>query len=871
MHLSSPSPLRCLCLLLSVTSVSAQPNEPEEADRPVARLETLTVEGQPEVSAGTSSEIADSLYGPHRTALEAPRAISVIPKGILDAAVIRDLDDLARVSTNTDTPNTFGLPSLPRIRGQEGEIFQNGLRRVGGNNGFGLPISFNSVERIDVVKGPPTPVLGPTRRVGGYVDLITKRPDLDAFEGTLTAEFGEYDHLRTVVDLSAPIEPGKSAVRISWEHLDEDSFYDFVETESDSVYLAYANQLTPKVRLDLNAEYYRADYSDNAGWNRVTQDLIDNGTYITGTGISPVYNDALTAPAPIGGVPQPISFADGSSSLGEYIQSNYTEVSGIFVPNAGVTPLNPTPGPRAVIAPGFRVNPDGTIVQIDPEVQLDRSRVLTDPQDFSEAETFIAQSTVTLDLTDDTRLTNRTHFQSLTKDQVNQNSFVEVIDELYVINNRTEYAADFDFDFGRFELENRTVSGLDLRFHHVQAFSQFTTEADNPIDLTAPVDTRRIDTAAVAQQIAGAGNTPVMLGQVGLVQLRPGVFVSPAFNYDLDNDDNGDFRISDTNETDIYQLGLFHQHDFRLTEQWSLLAGGRLDLYHLYGVDPAPPPGQAPVDDSITQMQGAANLSVNFQPIEAQNYYVTYAYSQSLDSALGGGVTLDSDTGQFNEEAFDIDSHLIEGGAKYSLFDDRLFLSVAGFYQTRSEPQFTGGSIDLDVKGAEFEAIFQPTSGLFGLFGVSYIDARFNDDGIFQGTRRIEDAFDDSSPGIIDGTAIGSPNFTSFSGNPRFPGLPRWNLNGLVSYTHPIGLGATLSGAWESEQNLDINGRVVIPAQFTLNTAIFYRHERFEVRLDVFNVTDEENFSPVFNGFFGADLVIPEEPRTFQLSLSLFL
>ncbi|XQF91824.1 TonB-dependent receptor plug domain-containing protein (plasmid) [Pseudoalteromonas espejiana] len=63
------------------------------------------------------------------------------------------LQDVLAVSPNTYSASGFGAPSLPTIRGQLGELFQDGTRRQAGNNGFGVPLSFNSVEQIDVVKG----------------------------------------------------------------------------------------------------------------------------------------------------------------------------------------------------------------------------------------------------------------------------------------------------------------------------------------------------------------------------------------------------------------------------------------------------------------------------------------------------------------------------------------------------------------------------------------------------------------------------------------------------------------------------------------------------------------------------------------------
>lgn len=819
----------------STGSDTAQAQQAEALPR--VELPTLFVEavnGSEMTNSGSS--LAESLFGPLRTNLETPRSVSVLTDNVLSEALVRDLADLSRVSTGTDTPITFGVPSLPRIRGQEGDIFQNSLRRTGGNNGFGLPISFNPVERLDVVKGPPTVILGTARRVGGYVDFITKRPDLNDTTGTVRFEAGSYEQFRSLVDVSAVIEEGTAGIRLSWEHLDEDSFYDYAGTESDSLYLAYTRSFGTDLQWDLSAEYYEVDFTDNGGLNRPTQDLIDKGTYITGTGLSPLFN--------------PEAFDD----------------NGRLRPTSELQTLtlDRTPGPNAVIRPGLRVNPDGSIDEIAPEIQIDRSRVLTDPLDFSTAESLIVQSTLTASLGETTSLTNRTGFQLLEKDQVNQNSFVEIIDELYSVENRTEFPANFDFDLGGLTVSNDSVSGVAFRLHHVTAFSQFLTEADNPIDLTAAVESRRIGREAIATRL---GVAPGDLGQAGLVELREGVFVSPGANYDVDGDGILDFGISDTNETDLFQVGFFHQHDFELTQQWSLLVGGRTDIFHVEGNDPLPPPGQSARSDSITEALGSVNVSLGYAPTAWSHYYVTYDFSQSVNSALGGGITLDPASGQFDETDFGIDSELIEGGAKFRLLEDTLFLAVAGYYQTRSERQRDGSTADLHTAGAEVEATYAPNDNLFALLGASYIRARFGDsDDVFQGTRRIEDAFDDSRPDIIEGTGRGSPGFTVFNTDEQFPGLPRFNLNGLFRYRHDSGIGATVSGQWESEQNLDLNGRVVIPSQFTINTGLFYRYRGFEVRFDVLNLTDEENFSPVFDGFFGADLVFPEQPRRYRFS-----
>src|SRR5690606_15028341 len=124
-------------------------------------------------------------------------------------------------------------------------------------------------------------------------------------------------------------------------------------------------------------------------------------------------------------------------------------------------------------------------------------------------------------LSRDLTLVNRTYYQHLNRDGINQNSFVEVIDGAETFENRLEL-----------HWQQGTTVGANVRLNDVLGYSQFTTEADLPIDLTADLAARRIPL------------TPAQ--QARLVELRPGLYVSPGAQYDRDGDGVGDFNISDT-------------------------------------------------------------------------------------------------------------------------------------------------------------------------------------------------------------------------------------------------------------------------------------------------------------------------------------
>lgn len=761
-------------------------------------LETVTVIEVPlddVTSVLPTAASLGSLFGTDTTILEAPRSITVLTGELIEWARIEDIQSITRLSSNTFSPNVFGVTSLPTIRGDLGELFQNGLRRTGGNNGFGFPTSFNSVEALQIVKGPPPVFLGPTQRVGGYVNLVTKKPHLDEFRADAELTAGRFDRYRAQLDLGGPLQQGVLGYRLSLEGVDDDSYYDFAQTRSQNAYFALAWQASDTLRYDFNLEYFDAGvYPDIAGINRATQDLIDDGIYITGTGVSPD-----------------------------------PRFAGI-------------PGPRAVISP-------------TDEVRIPFNRVLNDPQDVSKADHLILNLSTEWHIDDRTSLTNRFAYQNLSKFEVEQNSFVEIIDENRTFEARTELEHEYELQLGRLRLGNHAIAGFAFRYNHVVGFSQFTTEADNPIDLTAPIESRRIP-------------LPPEIRQQLVFLNPPGVFVSPGAGYDLDGDGMNDFLISDTTGSDSYQYGLFYQDDIRLTDRWSLLLGLRGDFYDVSAKDPLPPPGFAAASDSASEFNPGGTASLSYRPAPEQSYYLTWNHSRATINSMAGGYTLDANN-EIPEERFGTESELYEIGAKFSLLDDALFVGLAAFDQTRKLRNRDGSVSGIQVQGAEFEAVYQAGSRFFASVGLSWLDPRFDNSSAVQGTRAVVDAFDGSRPDIIMGTGIGSPNFTVFPpGDDRVPGLPSWLLNAFAGYTFDGGLGINLGLVATDSYKLDFLDTVHIPAQYTLNGGVFYDRGAWELRADFFNITDEDNFSPVFGGFFGATDVFPELPFNYLVSFN---
>src|ERR1700730_14410537 len=95
-----------------------------------------------------------SAYGLDLGVMDTPRNNTLLSKAQLDALKVQNPGGLSYLTSSSYSDASFGEPNIPRIRGQYADMFFNGMRDSFTLNGYGAPISFNSVDSIDIVKGP---------------------------------------------------------------------------------------------------------------------------------------------------------------------------------------------------------------------------------------------------------------------------------------------------------------------------------------------------------------------------------------------------------------------------------------------------------------------------------------------------------------------------------------------------------------------------------------------------------------------------------------------------------------------------------------------------------------------------------------------
>ena len=412
------SALAAVAMALPTYAQTEAPPEKEDA----VQLDKLDVNEVPlSQQILPTSRPFNSVFGTDDNIVDVPRNVTIISRQQLSDISINDVLDFSKLTSSAFTTTNFGAPSNVSIRGQSADTFVNGVRARITSNGNGLPVDFNSVESVNIVKGPATAVQGTSMYVGGFIDLITKRPYFDAPKTTVSYTIGSYNTNKWTLDSGGPFSK-QLAYRFSYSGEDSKGYYTDGHKKTHSIYGALTWRPTTQYELFVNAQVFIAGYTENWGVNRPTQNLIDNGMYQTGINI----ND----------------------------------------------------GPGKVYDPqnSALVKDSGNIMAWGPEVKLNRHLRLLKPGDNSNGREFTFQAIQTDKVDDKLTIKNTTMFNYTARDTLSSYYYSEVIDPSMFAENRT----DFIFDWGKYDL----VTGLDLRYQRTKAYDDYFFEPANVWDLT---------------------------------------------------------------------------------------------------------------------------------------------------------------------------------------------------------------------------------------------------------------------------------------------------------------------------------------------------------------------------------------------------
>ena len=182
------------------------------------------------------SEPNNSLFGLAAPLEDIPRSISIADSEMLTRYNVKTVNDVVTVSSGAFTGSYFGVPGSVFLRGDIGDNFFRGFRRVENRGNYQTPVA--ATDHIEIVKGPPSPSYG-GGRIGGFMNFIPKTARsesakwLERITGKATAVYGSYDQKIASFELGMPFTVGGNRA----------GFYGFMESEdSHSFYKGVASR-----------------------------------------------------------------------------------------------------------------------------------------------------------------------------------------------------------------------------------------------------------------------------------------------------------------------------------------------------------------------------------------------------------------------------------------------------------------------------------------------------------------------------------------------------------------------------------------------------------------------------------------------------
>jgi outer membrane receptor protein involved in Fe transport len=760
---------------------------------------------------------SNSVYGLDLGVMDVPRNTTVISQAQLAALNIQNPGGFSYLTSSSYSDASFGQPNIPRIRGQYADIFFNGMRDSFTLNGYGAPISFNSVETIDIVKGPASVQAGPGAGVGGAIDITTKMPSLTKSSLTFPLEADTQQKRIASVDVGGPLS-SNTAARVSVTSNDSGSYYYDMFFHQQAVYAAVLTQFTSKYSVLYTVDFVDTKYREDDGVNRVDQNLIDNGAYLTG------------APPP-------------------------DTISGYLTP----VPLS------------------GATVQLNPRTIIDEP-----PGTGAHAQHIKAQIIQTYNASDNWTITNNTFYDFLNRYNQIMAYYADTAKNSYTIENKTDITTKFSTGSVSHSIDggftyrfahvwdvqnyiNEPVSVYDLSgnplswifpaalqvpsgaFPYNAAFGhfQYGSPGRNPYFLNGSVDQNLQDAAIFLEhRMVFSPQWSVLYGLRGdLVQLDysdplggPGLYAgfpqsaSTAW-YGLRNG-NISVVYSPTPHLSTYLTYNNAQYVLPTANDGAVAVWGEL------------PSSQLQQDTTLEE------LGVKFDLLDKALFISSAIFNQTRAIPIGVGLTntVAHIKGAEIELNFQPNPYFF-ATASYSYLHTIIdtpsaLIPAYYFYNFPAEP-------GLNVDGAGNFAVYQPGQKLIDpgvpqhLFNVLANYKHPSGVGA-QANLQVTGPFDTTQSGYLNLAATNAAAALDGVGTLVGPGgtVPLSVVGANGYYTSPR-----------------------IPWQFTLNAAVFYSFDHYTVKFSVYNLTSEHNLINDIP-YYGNDFLTRVPPRSYDLTLS---
>ena len=786
--------------LAAATELSAQEEDAVE-------LEKFTTEEEVDDSLGVlQTQPVDSVFGFSKSVLETPRAVSSVTAEFLDEFNITGINDIATFIPGSFTTSFFGVAGSLDIRGTPADNYFRGVKRLNNDGIFPTPIGAS--DRVDVVRGPMSPISGPSR-VGGALNFVPKssRAETGAYlddpSGQFTYTMGSWDKSVMRAEIGGPMTVGdkKAGYYLFGEVENSGSYYNNDFSDQTLIQGSFNIDITSSTRIEFGGMYQDWDGHENGGWNRVTQELIDNGTYVTG---QPTFT-----PEDING--------DGMMNHNE-IDNGFTDYAGGACGSGIQTFCFGTTDPSALTAADFSsqisITPTGT-------AKLSHDQVLITDEDVYTTQATTLYFDVIHQTESGWTITNKLFYDSAESKNSDAYGFSKAGDT-YVIEDQLIFAKNFEFD----NLEAGIQFSPSIRYTDAWYANDFYHEIFDRTDLTVGFLPASIQASSVNE---GPENEP--------------------------------WGVNDYSEATQY--GLAFLSDLTFFDSINAVLGLRYDYVEVEGEtgDPAAfftrtPGATASADDDAISYSVSLSYTTPFGIVP----YVTVAEQSTILAGTHDAIELANiENGTFLGE-----SEMAELGIKSSFFDSRLYFAVAAFEQERVaiNSNVAESNEALKSEGYEMELRYVPTDSLSIIATYSNTEVTRSDleNGIMFTYLGAAD-LPQIDPALIWGGAV-SGNFvvSSDGSEPPRGGIPENVYSLSVAYKITPKWGANMSYTMVDEVHPSPTETLTLPSYDLLNASISYSTETFAARLNLNNITDEKYYRANFPGLYGNLSVLPEKP-----------
>ncbi|MEC8600804.1 MAG: TonB-dependent receptor plug domain-containing protein, partial [Pseudomonadota bacterium] len=172
-------------------------------------MEEIVVKGD---LGSLPGERVESVFGFEKSILETPRSASTVSEEMMDRFNMADIDELVAVAPGTFTQSFFGVAGSLDVRGTAGETYFRGVRRLDNPGNYPTPIGAS--DRVDIVRGPASPIYGPSK-IGGYLNFNPKSARIEETGsyieervGAISYTGGSWDKSVMTAEVGGPAELG---------------------------------------------------------------------------------------------------------------------------------------------------------------------------------------------------------------------------------------------------------------------------------------------------------------------------------------------------------------------------------------------------------------------------------------------------------------------------------------------------------------------------------------------------------------------------------------------------------------------------------------------------------------------------------------